>query len=366
MKDFFEPRLPSGWKWTSTWTTDKCQFVDNDGWAYGPDFNSLKWPPTSSKSCTKSAVDVVRRRRLIRTRKKSPEQGVNSVKSVFTTISPGASDVLPWRSTSNDSDQCLEVRPCVDHPEPAYSWGCPVAVGSGYLYGKDEPFMDQGSLYSQKQETKMPSFAFKLNQLEKKDIILRCSSTGSRQCWLSIGADASILHTELNSPVYDWRISVNSPLKLENRLPCPAEFTIWEKASEGSCIERQHGIISSRRSAHIYSADIQKPIYLTLFVQGGWVLEKVITWSKYASTCFLCLKNLTYEIFTFDNHFPFSFIYLFFWQDPILILDLSSINHVSSFWMVHQQTKRFVIPKLTFFLVYKGCTRSMHSSSQVS
>ncbi|XP_059444630.1 uncharacterized protein LOC132176414 [Corylus avellana] len=299
-KDFFEPRLPSGWKWTSTWTTDKCQFVDNDGWAYGPDFNSLKWPPTSSKSCTKSAVDVVRRRRLIRTRQKSPEQGVNSMKSVFTTISPGASDVLPWRSTSKDSDQCLEVRPCVDHPEPPYSWGCPVAVGSGSVYGKDEPFMDQGSLYSQKQETKMPSFAFKLNQLEKKDIILRCSSTGSRQCWLSIGADASILHTELNSPVYDWRISVNSPLKLENRLPCPAEFTIWEKASEGSCIERQHGIISSRRSAHIYSADIQKPIYLTLFVQGGWVLEK----------------------------------------DPILILDLSSINHVSSFWMVHQQTKR--------------------------
>lgn len=277
LKDFFEPRLPSGWKWTSTWTTDKCQFVDNDGWAYGPDFNSLKWPPTSSKFCTKSAVDVVRRRRWIRTRQKSPEQGVNCMKSVFTTISPGASAVLPWRSTSKGSDQCLEVRPCVDHPEPPYSWGCAVAVGSGSVYGKDEPFMDQGSLYSQKQETKMPNFAFKLNQLDKKDIILRCSSTGSRQCWLSIGADASILHTELNSPVYDWRISVNPPLKLENRLPCPAEFTIWEKANEGSCIERQHGIISSRRSAHIYSADTQKPIYLTLFVQGGWVLEKVIT-----------------------------------------------------------------------------------------
>ncbi|XP_062178337.1 uncharacterized protein LOC133883124 isoform X2 [Alnus glutinosa] len=299
-KDFFEPRLPSGWKWTSTWTTDKCQFVDNDGWAYGPDFNSLKWPPTSSRSCTKSAVDVVRRRRLIRTRQKSLEQDGNCMKSVFTTISPGASAVLPWRSTSKDSDQCLEVRPCVDHPEPPYSWGCAVAVGSGSVYGKDEPFMDQRSLYSQKQETKMPNFAFKLNQLEKKDIILHCSSTGSRQCWLSIGADASILHTELNSPVYDWRISVNSPLKLENRLPCPAEFTIWEKANEGSCIVRQHGIISSRRSAHIYSADIQKPIYLTLFVQGGWVLEK----------------------------------------DPILILDISSINHVSSFWMVHQQSKR--------------------------
>lgn len=275
MKEFYEPPLPPGWQWTSTWNIDKCQFVDNDGWAYGTDFNSLKWPPTSSKSCTKSAADVVRRRRWIRSRKKSPGQDINSMKSA--TISPGASTVLPWRSRSKDSDQCLEVRPSVDHPESPYSWGCAVAVGSGYTYGKELPaFMDQGSL-RQKQEYKMSNYTFKLNELEKKDIILHCSSTGSRQCWLSIGVDASVLHTELNAPVYDWRISVNSPLKLENRLPCPAEFTIWEKAKEGSCIERQHGIISSRRSVHIYSADIQKPIYITLFVQGGWVLEKVIT-----------------------------------------------------------------------------------------
>lgn len=299
-KDFFEPRLPLGWQWTSTWTIDKCQFVDNDGWAYGPDFNSLQWPPKSSKSCTKSATDVVRRRRWIRTRQKSSEQGIDRTKSVFTTISPGASAVLPWRSTSKNSDQCLEVRPYVDHPEPPYSWGRAVAVGSVCVYGNNEPFVDQGSLYRQTQETQMPNFAFRLNQLEKKDVILLCSSTGSRQCWLSTGADASILHTELNSPVYDWRISVNSPLKLENRLPCPVEFKIWEKVKEGSGIERQHGMISSRRSVHICSVDIQKPIYLSLFVQGGWVLEK----------------------------------------DPVLILDLASINHVSSFWMVHQQSKR--------------------------
>lgn len=201
---------------------------------------------------------------------------MNSMKRDFTTISPGASAVLPWRSTSKDSEHCLEVRPVVDPPESPYSWGCAVAVGSGYMYQEEQPFMDPGLLYRQKQETKMANSIFKLNQLEKKDMILRCSGIGSRQCWLSIGADASVLHTDLNSPVYDWIISVNSPLKLENRLPCPAEFTIWEKAKEGSCIERQHGIISSGSNVHIYSADIEKPLYLTLFVQGGWVLEKVI------------------------------------------------------------------------------------------
>ncbi|ONI27903.1 hypothetical protein PRUPE_1G110200 [Prunus persica] len=218
-------------------------------------------------------------------------------------INPGGSFVLPWRSTSNDSDQCLQICPSVDDPQPPYSWGSVVAVGSGYTYGKDLTLIDQVALsrqYTSKQENKIPNVTFRLNQLEKKDILLCCSSTINKQFWLSVGADASALHTELNAPVYDWRISVNSPMKLENRLPCPAEFTIWERTKDGKCIERQHGMISSRGGVHIYSADIQKPLYLTLFVQGGWVLEK----------------------------------------DPVLVLNLYSNDHVSSFWMVHQKSRR--------------------------
>ncbi|XVF38939.1 hypothetical protein REPUB_Repub20aG0145800 [Reevesia pubescens] len=305
-KDFFEPPLPNGWKWISTWTLDKSQFVDEDGWAYGPDYQSLRWPPTSSKSHIKSGHDVVRRRRWIRTRQQIAEQGKSCIKSDFTTLTPGCSTVLPWGSTSRGSDQCLRVRPCIDYPQPPYAWGhtIVVAVASSFASGKDQPFLDQSSLNRQNslpQGSKMPNFALKLSQLEKKDVLLCCCPTvGSRQIWLSVGADASALHTELNQPVYDWKISVNSPLKLENRLSCPAKFTIWEKAKEGNYIEREHGIISSRKSAHIYSVDVQKPIYLTFLVQGGWVLEK----------------------------------------DPVLILDLSSNAHNSSFWMFHQQSKR--------------------------
>ncbi|CAK9187594.1 unnamed protein product [Ilex paraguariensis] len=223
--------------------------------------------------------------------------------NVVVAISPGSSAVLPWRSLSKNSDHCLQVRPCIDDPQPPYSWGHPVAVGSGYSGGKDQQSIDQALLSRQntlKQGSKIPFSLFKLSQLEKKDVLLCCSSTGSKQFWLSIGTDASVLHTELNAPVYDWKISINSPLKLENRLPCPAEFTIWERLREGNIIERKRGIVSSRGTVHIYSADVRNPIYLTLFVQGSWVLEK----------------------------------------DPVLVLDLSSNNHVSSFWMVHQQKKR--------------------------
>lgn len=198
--------------------------------------------------------------------------------SDFISINPGSSSVLPWRSISKNSDLCLLVRPCADHSQPEYVWGQAVAFVSDYMFEKDQPFSDQGLLARQntlKQQRKMPN-AFMLNQLEKKDVLFHCRpSSGSAAFWLSVGADASILHTELNSPVYDWRISINSPLKLENQLPCAAEFTVWEKGKEGNCIERQHGIISSRQSIHVYSADIRKSVYLTLLLQGGWVLEKV-------------------------------------------------------------------------------------------
>lgn len=251
--------------------------MDVDGWAYGPDYQSLlKWPPNSSKSSTKSSLHVVRRRRWIRTRQPLSVGSNSSMNDVVTVLSPGSSSTLPWRSTTRDSDLCIQVRPHVEYPEPSYTW----AVGSGYARDNDQSFFEQGSLSRQntmQRRNASSSSVFKLNQLEKKDILLNSEpSGGGRQCfWISIGTDATVLHTELNAPVYDWRISINSPFKLENRLPCPAEFTVWEKTKDGISVERQHGIISSRRSVHIYSADMQRPIYLTLFVQGGWVMEKV-------------------------------------------------------------------------------------------
>ena len=289
LKDFFEPHLPTGWHWTSTWIIDKSVPVDDDGWTYGPDFHALKWPPASKSY--KSAHNVVRRRRWIRRRQQLIGEGSNSVNIDIISINPGSSSVLPWRSTSKNSDMCLLVRPCADHSQPEYVWGQAVAITSGYMFEKDRPFSDQGLLARQntlKQESKMPN-AFMLNQLEKKDVLFHCRpNSGSTEFWLSVGADASILQTELNSPVYDWRISINSPLKLENQLPCAAEFTVWEKEKEGSCIERQHGIVSSRQSIHVYSADIRKSVYLTLLLQGGWVLEKVYICPH---KCSLCICN---------------------------------------------------------------------------
>ncbi|PKA57778.1 hypothetical protein AXF42_Ash015155 [Apostasia shenzhenica] len=301
-KDFFEPPLPSGWQWISAWRIDKSQFVDSDGWAYGNDFQSLKWPPSSSKSSSKSALDFVRRRRWIRNRQRLPEQGFDHLRNVIAVISPSSSTVLPWASMASDSDLFLQVRPFVENSKNLYVWGQIVALG----YSKDQ---SSGSLASvtRQSATRQPNSLYsglKLSHLEKNDILLCCNPciSSKQNTWLSVGTDASVLHTELNAPVYDWEISINSVLKLENKLPYEAEYAVWEKTIQGNMVERQHGIVSSNGSSFIFSADIRRPLYLTLFVQGGWILEK----------------------------------------EAILIMDLLNHDHASSFWMVQRQSQRRV------------------------
>ncbi|KAH7682946.1 Vacuolar protein sorting-associated protein 13 [Dioscorea alata] len=301
-KDFFEPSLPDGWRWISPWNIERSEFVDSDGWAYGPDFQSLKWPPTSSRSSSKSVPGFVRRRRWIRTRRQLPEKRVSSAHNVIAIVNPGSSSVLPWRSMARDMDMCLLVRPYGENSQEPYTWGQSVTLNSS----KNRSLNQQASFSKQStmqhENLSSQNSPLRLNQLEKNDMLLCCRPSGSAPpyFWLGISVDASVLHTELNTPIYDWKISINAAIRLENKLPCQSEYTIWEKTTEGAMLKRQHGIIPSCRTAFIYSADLRRPIYLTLFVQGGWVLEK----------------------------------------EAVLIMDLISLGHASSFWMVQKPSNR--------------------------
>lgn len=216
------------------------------------------------------------------------------------TLDPGSDFILPWRCISRDSDECLCIRPYSNLPGSSYSWGLAATLDSAFIGGSEQHSTEQG-LLSRQSTMKPGNSLFKLNELEKKDVLLCCIPRAqNQQFWLSVDTDASVHHTELNAPVYDWKISINSPLKLENRLPCPAEFKIWQRTKDGRGIELQQGKILSRQTAHVHAADPRKPVYLSLYVQGGWTMEK----------------------------------------DPAVIWDLSSNDLVSSFWMVHQHTKR--------------------------
>lgn len=241
---------------------------------------------------------------------------------------------------AKDSNQCLQIRPSSDHCQISYAWGRPVSVE------KDSSSGDQASLSRQstlKHVNKTQISPLRLDHLEKKDLLWCCPGSNGGLFWLSIGTDASVLQSDLNAPVYDWKVSATAPLRLENRLPCSAEFRIWERLRDGKNVERQHGSVSSRGIVQIYSADIRNPIYMILFLQCGWVMEKVTSFSLNMCTiafmllsecaCYFCFRNLFVEC-----HLSVSSLYN---QDPVPILDMACGNHVSSFWMLHQQRKRY-------------------------
>ncbi|BAF08745.2 Os02g0470400 [Oryza sativa Japonica Group] len=272
-KAFFEPRLPPGWKWTSPWKIEISSSVDSDGWAYAANFQNLNWP--SSWKSSKSPHDFVRRRRWVRSRQSMQEQSAEIPRKIIAVMEPHASTALPWTAMIKDMDLCLQVRPFSEKSQESYSWSQVLSLGSESI-----PKQQQSSLSRQStlKQSSVPSknSVLRLADLEKKDMLSYCCPpVGIKQnFWLSVGIDASILHTDLNMPIYDWKICFNSILRLENKLPYEAEYAIWEKSTEGSMVERQHGIVSSGGSAFIYSADIRKPIYLTMFVQNGWIIEK--------------------------------------------------------------------------------------------
>ncbi|XP_062219043.1 uncharacterized protein LOC133918926 [Phragmites australis] len=302
-KVFFEPGLPSCWRWTSPWKIEKSNFVDNDGWAYSADFQNLNWPSSSWKS-SKSPHDFVRRRRWVRSRQQLQEQSAEIPRKILAVVNPHSSTALPWTAMIRDMDLCLQVRPYSEKSEELYSWSQIFSLGSESIPKQQQ--QQQSSLSRQstiKQSTVTSrNSLLRLSELEKKDVISYCHPPIGieRYFWLSVGIDASVVHTDLNMPVYDWRISFNSILRLENKLPCESEYAVWETSAQGNMVERQHGIVSSGGSVFIYSADIRKPVYLTLFLKNGWILEK----------------------------------------DSVLIMDLVSLEHVSSFWMVQKQSKR--------------------------
>ncbi|KAL6841988.1 hypothetical protein ACP4OV_028188 [Aristida adscensionis] len=300
-KAFFEPSLPSCWRWTSPWKIEKSNFVDNDGWAYSSDFQNLNWPSSSWKS-SKSPHDFVRRRRWVRSRQQLQEQSAGIPRKILATVNPHSYISLPWTSMISDMDLCLQVRPYSEKSEESYSWSQFYSLGSESI-----PKQLQQSSLSRQSTLKQPSLPsrnslLRLAELEKKDMLSYCHPPVSfeRHFWLSVGIDASVIHTDLNVPVSDWRISLNSILRLENKLPCEAEYAIWEISTAGNMVERQHGTVSSGGSGFIYSADIRKPVYLTLYLENGWILEK----------------------------------------EFVLIMDLLSLEHVSSFWMVQRQSNR--------------------------
>ncbi|MCO5593423.1 hypothetical protein L7F22_047437 [Adiantum nelumboides] len=280
-REDLEADLPQGWAWNTDWVIDKAGYVDDDGWAYGPDFQTLRWPPNSMKSCKKSPFDFIRRRRWCRVRERTSDSDHVISRQVISVIQPGGSVSVPLSYILPTTEFCLQVRPQLGSTLTDYLWGR--AVNTGNQSNRDNSKSEGQSLSrrpSRPESGGSPVSVFVLNQLQKAEELLMCppaNPSASRTAWwLCMESDANILYNEVNTPVFDWKLSVSAPLKLENLLPCDAEYTVWERFREGNPIQRDRGVARAGSTVNLFSVDIRKQIYLTWFVQGGWRSEKGI------------------------------------------------------------------------------------------
>eukprot|EP00850_Spirogloea_muscicola_P018627 SM000173S02996 [mRNA] locus=s173:28246:52241:- [translate_table: standard] len=265
-REFVEPALAAGWSWASDWCVDKPGNVDPDGWAYGADFSQIgtQWPPRSSTAGQKSAFDFVRRRRWTRLRApKGGEQGndgplAGGSRHLYVgVVEPGKSQPLPWDSLAPGSDLCLQLRPHAGPGQPAV-----------HKWGRSVP-----------QHPASEAATFMLGDLGCTEELVLCEATGGRgrdSFWLSVEAVSSLLHGESGGMMAaeDWRIVAAPPLRVENWLPCRAEYTLWEKPSRSPPASRQRAIAESGATIQCHSIDVRRPILLTWLPQGGWKPEK--------------------------------------------------------------------------------------------
>lgn len=108
-----------GWEWEGPWELETKGYVDKEGWTYGVDFSTIKYPPPPGNQ-RKALQHFVRRRRYFRTRREVPhtqpaahnmrqpssdrKAGVNvseADRTILGVVEPGDSLPLPygWRSS---------------------------------------------------------------------------------------------------------------------------------------------------------------------------------------------------------------------------------------------------------------------------
>ncbi len=63
----------------------------------------------------------------------------------------------------------------------------------------------------------------------------------------------------VSDTLVDWRLVVRPPLTLQNLLPLPARYIVWEAAAAGGQMRlRTRGSVGPGEAAPVYAADMRK------------------------------------------------------------------------------------------------------------
>ena len=80
----------AGWEWVGPW--------EAEDWAYGPDWGSMRYPPTTDAK-TRSLVDFVRRRRWVRRRRRAQQMspGASGSRNLIVALPAAQVEVVPCK-----------------------------------------------------------------------------------------------------------------------------------------------------------------------------------------------------------------------------------------------------------------------------
>ncbi|XP_031502249.1 uncharacterized protein LOC116265643 [Nymphaea colorata] len=244
--------LPPGWEWVDDWNVD-TSLNTIDGWVYSSDLEGRKWPNLSGHE---KSLQHVRQRKWKRNRRKIPD---SANKQVLGLLKPGES--IPLSLSSLTAPGILEILPKSSSDESEYSWS---SFSDRYIKSTDYGHPDE-----------VPQFC--LSSLVEAEDLLHCpfasgsSSEDANGLWFCLSTQATEIGKDIHSnSIQDWKLVLIPPLSFINFLPLSVELSVLERKPCGAFAIRSRGVLHPGEKTNVYSADMHNPLYVSLFLQGGW------------------------------------------------------------------------------------------------
>ena len=251
--------LPHGWEWTDGWQIHEPRGASSEGWWFGASFREISFPPQSG-SGSRGVSDTVRTRRYVRHCRRAAladEEIAISFAEEGSEIPcgrvrPGQTLSLPRTCCLADSNISLRVRPLVKETEYSFSHAATSSSESrGLVLGQ----MQDGTHL----QVCAPGDGGEYN-MGPFWVALECEGI---ELPLQNGQDS----------VTDWKINIQAPLLLENKLSAASDFIVWEHpkvlgASGGEPRQVVRGNVEAGGAAAVHAADPRRALSLTWVPSG--------------------------------------------------------------------------------------------------
>lgn len=286
---------PSGWMWQGPWRVERGPNTDTNGWSYAVDFSLLCYPFHNGSS-RRSMAHFVRRRRWVRQRcrdpSSTPAMHASSSRAhqaapvppsdclvSLGALSPGGYMMIPLAVLEVSAELKVRPRNLQTHDGNGTGDGGPPCVHAWSLGASNGAHTLLLNIDALDQTTNRLLRCAKLSSPVEpvcKTLPAETADTATAppqpQCnladlqngdvFLSLSIDTRRIDNAGPSET-DWTITLSAPLALQNLLPVPAEYIMFELPSmSGSAnVARQTGVVAAGKKVAVYATDVRTQVW---------------------------------------------------------------------------------------------------------